>query len=368
MKRVYVHLQFPKSSQFAFSLSCLPIIMTTTVQGAHGGKVCFGAVMQLGQQNIRQGNIAVNTMFSPYDEVEAEKTMGMGYESVPNGSIVFQRRHTRLPSAAPHSKRMRMVRFSKPNLVQGTRALPTVFCNLKHVANDEQITCAGVSDTMVEIRGDDWRYRAGRSIIIVTAGIRTVMNSGPEDIYEGEWVFWSRPSKDSKFSAEAGSQMIHRAVLRPVTAENYAADPTCIYRTVGKCVEFSQAGQKLNLSLSPAAAPIPYGKGLIAATAALSSRAKGTPSGASAPVDGKLATAYGQEPRYSPEDEEKLLRKVPQGRNQTQRHQSVASSAVHGALRLPPSAPAPAMRLVPKPSHVDELVDDSDDDQSSTAS
>jgi hypothetical protein len=233
----------------------------------HNKQMAFGGLQRFGQQMIHQASIAVDCMFEPFSGEDSQKAgLLNGIENIPTGGILFSK-VKRTAAAVQALKKRRLMNHTR-TLTAATRRQPTVFCNVKFVNSYNEIVFAGVSDTEITINNDDWRYRAGRSVIPVISGTRTVMNTGPDDIWEGEWVYYETPklSKDAatgksphpEFTNE-GTYNCHRAVLRPVTLANYKADPDCIYRTVGKCVAFSRSGQMLDLSISSAVAPIPFG-------------------------------------------------------------------------------------------------------------
>jgi hypothetical protein len=220
--------------------------------------MAFGGLMKFGQQMIHQASIAVDCFYHPFDGNKSQNHLLLGVEDIPTGAILFSKVE-RYTAVAQVRKKRRLMEHTRL-MSASTRRQPKVFSNVKYVTNYSEIVFAGVSDTEITIRNDDWRYRTGASVIPVISGTRTVMNTGPDDIYEGEWVYYEIPSlsKSTEFQKHADYDC-HRAILRPVTLANYNADPDCIYRTVGKCVAFSRAGQMLDLSISSAVAPIPFG-------------------------------------------------------------------------------------------------------------
>lgn len=227
--------------------------------------MAYGGLMRFGQQMIHQASIAVDCFFHPFDGNKSQNGLLHGVEDIPTGAILFTKVERNGPIGQANKKR-RLMEHTR-TMSASTRRQPKVFCNVRWVTDYGEIVFAGVSDTEITIRNDDWRYRTGASVIPVISGTRTVMNTGPDDIYEGEWVYYETPGLSKKSDGSSPHDDFknnkefdcHRAVLRPVTAANYAVDPDCIYRTVGKCVAFSRAGQMLDLSISSAVAPIPFG-------------------------------------------------------------------------------------------------------------
>lgn len=214
----------------------------------------YGGTHQFGQKCIHQASTAVNSRFEPYDAGASEKSLGMGADDIEVGMLTFCRTRTRIvaPSA---KKRHRSAEYAMP--VSSTRRQQGVFANLKHVPSRESIHFAGVAENEITVRGDHWRYANGTAITVVLGGTVTIMNTGPHDIYEGEWVYWDLPKE--QFPTDAAGEVCHRAVVMPITKENVMKDPGAIYRTIGKCLMFSQAGSMLDLSVSTATAPIPFG-------------------------------------------------------------------------------------------------------------
>ena len=221
----------------------------------------FGGTMWLGQQDIRQSGETVNAQFGPFNSSAATPTMEMGYESIPNGCVVFLKKEPHPGKSTRAQKRRKIVETSgRGRHRYGTASQPMVFANLKHVAHISQVTVAGISDTMLELVGDDWRNRSGRSVIVCRGGKRTTMN-GPEDCYPGDYVVWFPPALDAEdnIRVQAGGEPCHHAILRPLTKENYDKDPLCIDRVVGMCTEFSRANTHLNLDVRLCTTNPPFG-------------------------------------------------------------------------------------------------------------
>lgn len=233
-------------------------------------QMAFGGLMKFGQQMIHQASIAVDAFFQPFKGEESQKFLLQGAEDIPMGAVLFSKVE-RTAATVQARKKRRLIEHTRV-MSSSTRRQPKVFCNVKFVDNYNQIVFAGIADGPdITIRNDDWRYRTGASVIPVISGTRTVMNTGPDDVYEGEWVYYEIPKLSIKSEGKGKPPTIphtsfqnhtdffcHRAVLRPVTKENYEADPDCIYRAIGKCVAFARAGQMLDLSISTAVAPVPF--------------------------------------------------------------------------------------------------------------
>lgn len=215
--------------------------------------VVFGGLMKFGQQCIQQASIVIDTRMAPFKEPDNPSKLPC--ENIPTGALVF--RKTRVELAGQKiAQNKRTANFVKP--ITSTRAQPLVFCNLKAVKEHNDISFVGVADTEITVDGDHWRYAgSNRSEIVRAAGTRSIWNSGPDHCYEGEWLFWDLPIKDPAFAQKAPSEEIHRAVVRPVNEANFERDPTCIYRTIGKCMIAAPANSMVDISISTAVAPVP---------------------------------------------------------------------------------------------------------------
>lgn len=270
-------------------------------------QMAFGGLMKFSQQMIHQASIAVDAFFQPFHGEKSQPYLLQGAEDIPMGAILFTKVE-RTAATVQARKKRRLMEHTRV-MSASTRRQPKVFCNVKYVQDYKEIVFAGIADGPdITIRNDDWRYRTGASVIPVISGTRTVMNTGPEDIYEGEWVYYetpelSRKPDDKKVGnftsphdafADHKNYHCHRAVLRPVTAENFAVDPDCIYRTIGKCVAFSRSGQMLDLSISSAVAPVPFGANTILTPTRVVVSASGpVPSGSAAVASGSGASGSG---------------------------------------------------------------------------
>lgn len=267
-------------------------------------QMAFGGLMKFGQQMIHQASIAVDAFFQPFHGEKSQPYLLQGAEDIPMGAILFTKVERNTATVQARKKR-RLMEHTRV-MSASTRRQPKVFCNVKYVQDYKEIVFAGIADGPdITIRNDDWRYRTGASVIPVISGTRTVMNTGPEDIYEGEWVYYETPELSRKPDdknpgtyitphdafADHKNYHCHRAVLRPVTAENFAVDPDCIYRTIGKCVAFSRSGQMLDLSISSAVAPVPFGANVITTPVRAVVSASGpVPSGSAAVASGSSAS------------------------------------------------------------------------------
>lgn len=209
--------------------------------------------MKFHQQCIQQAAIVIDSRFCPMNN--EQNPAKLPAENIPTGALMFRKVHVP-ESQVRQQKNRRVTNFVKP--ITSTKPQPLVFCNLKHAKAHEDVSFAGIADTEITIDGDHWRYSgSNRSVIVRGAGTRSIINSGDEACYEGEWLYWSLPSKDPSYMAQAPNEPIHRAVVRPITEANFARDPTCIHRTIGKCLSFGEAGQQIDISISSAVAPIP---------------------------------------------------------------------------------------------------------------